>query len=103
MPFFAEKGFHTSMEATVRAILADRSVPDLPDAKAQAETLMEPRAAIEQRCKEVTAMQRKYADRRMKPCKFEVSDMVLLSGKNIRTKHPSKKLNHSFYGRYLVV
>jgi hypothetical protein len=48
-PFFAEKGFHPSIEAIVRAIPADRSVPDVPDAKARAEKLVELRAAIEQR------------------------------------------------------
>ncbi len=47
--------------------------------------------------------QRKYADRRTKPREFEVSDMVWLSGKNIRTKSPSKKLDHRFYGPYLVI
>jgi hypothetical protein len=57
--FFAGKGFHRSIEATVRAILADGSVRDVPDAKAQAEKLVELRAAIEQRWKEVIVTQRK--------------------------------------------
>ncbi len=96
-PFYAEKGFHPSMEATVQAIPADGTVPDVPDAKACAERLVELRTAIEQRWKEVTATQRKYADRRTKPREFEVGDMVWLSGKNIRTKLPSKKLDHRFY------
>ncbi len=75
----------------------------MPDAKAQAEKLVELWAAIEQRWKEVTATQRKYADRCTKPREFAVGDMVWLSSKNIRTKRPSKKLNHRFYGPYLVV
>ncbi len=37
--FYAEKGFHPSIEANVQAIPADRSVPDVPDAKARAENL----------------------------------------------------------------
>jgi hypothetical protein len=82
-PFFTEKGFHPSIEATVQANLANRSVPDVPDAKAQAEKLVELRAAIEQHWKEVTATQWKYADRRTKPREFEVGDMVWLSGKYI--------------------
>jgi hypothetical protein len=41
MPFFAETGFHPSTEATIRAILANRSIPDVPEAKAQAEKFVE--------------------------------------------------------------
>ncbi len=87
----------------MQAIPADGTVQDVPDAKARAEQLVELRTAIEQRWKEVTATQRKYADRRTKPREFEVGDMVWLSGKNIRTKHPSKKLDHRFYRPYPVV
>jgi hypothetical protein len=103
MPFYAEKGFHPSIEATVQAIPADRSVPDVPDAMACAERLVELRVAIEQRWKEVTASQPKYADRCTKPREFEVGDMVWLSGKNIRMKSPSKKLEHRFYETNLVL
>jgi hypothetical protein len=38
--FFTENGFHLSIKATVGAILADGSVPDVPDAKAWAEKLV---------------------------------------------------------------
>ncbi len=102
-PFYAEKGFNPSIEATVQTIPTDGTVPDVPDAKTRAERLVELRTAIEQRWKEVTVTQRKYADRRTKPREFEVGDMVWLSGKNIRTKRPSKKLDHRFYGPYPVV
>jgi transposase InsO family protein len=77
-PFYAEKGFHPSIEATVQAIPADGTFLDVPDAKARAEQLVELRTAIEQRWKKVTATQRKYADRRTKPHEFEVGDMVWL-------------------------
>jgi hypothetical protein len=75
-PLFTEQGFYCSTEATVRAILASGSIPDVPDAKAGAEMLVELWAAIEQRVKEVTTTQRKYADRPTKPREFEVGDMV---------------------------
>jgi hypothetical protein len=101
--FFTEKGFYPSIAATVRAIPADRSVPNVPDAEAWAEKLVELQAAIEQRRNEVTATQWTYADRCTKACKSEVGDMVWLSGKNIQTKRPSKKLNHRFHRPYLVV
>ncbi len=101
--FYAEKGFHPSIEATVQAIPANGSVTDLPDVMARTEHLVELRITIEQRWKKVTVTQQKYANRRTKHRQFEVGDMVWLSGKNIRTKRPSKKLDHRFYGPYLVI
>jgi hypothetical protein len=65
--FFAEKGSHPRIEATVWAVPADGYVPDVPDAKAKAEKLMELCTAIKQCWKEVTATQRKYADSHTKP------------------------------------
>ncbi len=56
-----------------------------------------------QRRKEVTATQRKYADRRLKHREFATGDIIWLSGKNIRTKRSSKKLDHRIYKPYLVV
>ncbi len=44
--FHAEKGLHRSIEATVQAILANRTVPDVPNARARANQLVELRAAI---------------------------------------------------------
>jgi hypothetical protein len=48
-PFYAKKSFHPSIEATIQAIPADRSIPDVPDASARVDRLAELRAAIEQR------------------------------------------------------
>jgi predicted NAD/FAD-binding protein len=76
MPFFAEKGFHPSIEITIWAIPADGSVPDVPDAKAQAEKFVELQAAIKQRWKEVITIQRMYADKCTKPREFKVGDIV---------------------------
>ncbi len=83
MLFIAEKGLNPSIEATFRAIPADKSIRNVHNGKAQAEKLVELWAAIEQRWKEVTATQWKYADRHIKPHEFEVGDMVWLSGKII--------------------
>jgi hypothetical protein len=102
-PFYAERMVHPSIEEALRVIPADGSVPDVPNAKARAEQMVELRAFLEKRWREATATQRKYADRHTKPREFAVGDMVWLSGKNIRTKQPSKKLDHRFYGPYLVI
>jgi hypothetical protein len=49
---------------------------DVPNAKAWADRLVELWAAIEPCWKKVTAMQQKYAERRTRPRKFAVGDMV---------------------------
>ncbi len=102
-PFYAEKGFYPSIEATVHAIPADGTILDVPNTRVRADQLVKLWAAIEQHWKEVTAMQRKYVDKHTKPREFVIGDMVWLSGKNSRTQRPSKKLNHRFYGPYPVV
>jgi hypothetical protein len=102
-PFYAEWMVYPSIEEAVRDVLDDRSVPDVPDAKARAEQMVKLRAFLEKRWREATVTQQKYADRRTKPRKFTVGDMVWLSGKIIRTKRPSKKLNRMFYGPYPVI
>ncbi len=101
-PFYAEQMVHPSIEEAVRDAPVDGSVPDVPDAKARAEQMVELRAFLEKRWREATATQRKYADRRSKLREFAVGDMVWLLGKNIRTKWPSKKLDHRSYGPYPV-
>jgi hypothetical protein len=102
-PFYVEQMVHPSIEEAVRNVPVNGSVPDVPDAKTWAEQMVELRAFLEKRWREATATQRKYADRHTKLHEFAVGDMVWLSGKNIRTKRPSKKLDHKFYGPYPVI
>jgi hypothetical protein len=47
--FYAEKGFHPSLEANVQAIPADRTITDVPDARVCADRQVEIWAAIVQR------------------------------------------------------
>jgi hypothetical protein len=54
MLYFAEKVFHTSICASVWAILANGSVTDMPDTKSWAEKLVELWAAIKQYWKKVS-------------------------------------------------
>ncbi len=49
MPFYAERMVYPNIEEAVRKIPADRSVPDVPDAKARAEQIVELRAFLEKR------------------------------------------------------
>jgi hypothetical protein len=90
MPFFAEMGFHPSIEATVQAIPADGSVHNVLDAKVRAEKLVELWAALELYWTKVTVTPKKYADRCTRLCEVEVSDMVLLSGKLFKRRVQAK-------------
>jgi hypothetical protein len=45
----------------------------------------------------------KYADKhRSAPPAFKVGDLVMLSGRTIKTKRPSRKLDHKFHGPFQV-
>jgi hypothetical protein len=102
-PFYAEKTHHPGLSECIQEVPIDGSVPNVSDARARAQKVIEIRAVLEKRWKEATATQQKYADKRMKPRESAVGDMVWLSGKNIQMKRPCKKLDHMFYGPYPVV
>lgn len=82
---------------------APRDGKDVPDAKARAEAMLEMRLELEARCREATAVQRKYAARKSKPRDYSAGDMVWLSGKNIRTKRLCKKLDFKYHGPFKVL
>ena len=44
----------------------------------------------------------KYYNRKHQDQAFEVGEMVLLAGKNIRTKRPSKKLDNKYQGPFEI-
>jgi len=46
---------------------------------------------------------RRYTDpERKKPPAYQVGDLVILSGRNIKTRHPSKKLDHKNHGPFQI-
>ena len=46
---------------------------------------------------------RRYTDpERKKPPAYQVGDLVMLSGRNIRTRRPTKKLDHKNYGPFQI-
>jgi hypothetical protein len=102
MQFYSLGDFHPRLEDTLRAVPGDSLVPDVPPAKEGAEELVKLRVALEQRWSEAVAMQQEYSNRRTKPSEFAVGNMVWLSGKNICTRQPCKKLDHRFYRPYSV-
>src|SRR5258705_5762445 len=46
---------------------------------------------------------RKYADRkRQDPPPYKVGDLVMLSGRNIKTRRPSRKMDHKNHGPFQI-
>jgi len=46
---------------------------------------------------------RRYTDPdRKEPPAYQVGDLVMLNGRNIRTRHPSKKLDHKNHGPFQI-
>ncbi len=55
--FYAEKAHHPEMSECIMRVLADGLVPDVTDARARAQRVLEICAASEKRWKEATALQ----------------------------------------------
>jgi len=46
---------------------------------------------------------RRYTDQaRKEPAAYQVGDLVMLNGRNIKTRRPSKKLDHKNYGPFQI-
>jgi len=46
---------------------------------------------------------RRYTDlTRKEPAAYQVGDLVILSGRNIKTRYPSKKLDHKNHGPFQI-
>ena len=66
--------------------------------------LKEVHARMLEQLKETREAMSKYYDRmRLEPPPFKVGDKVLLQGKNLKTKRPSKKLGHKMEGPFPIV
>jgi hypothetical protein len=47
---------------------------------------------------------KKYADQsHIEPPSFEPGNLVMLNGKNIKTRRPARKLDHKMYGRFEIL
>jgi hypothetical protein len=95
--FYTERIINPSIKETFCEIPADGSMLNVSNANVQAEQIVEVRAFLEKRLQEATSTQQEYANKRTQPRMFAIGDMIWLSGKNIRTKQPSKNLDHRFY------
>ena len=96
-PFFANKGYHPRLEIGVDQVSSYAAQQIAEDLAALHEYLKEQiRIAINQYSAATSS-------RRTDPPKFKEGAMVWLNARNIKTKRPSKKLDHRYLGPYKIV
>jgi len=96
-PFYANNGFHpvASYPATTG--------PLNPASALYAHWMHAVHAESSQKLEAVEERMRRYADsERSKPPVYQVGDLVMLNGRNIKTRQPSIKLDHKNHGPFQV-
>jgi len=96
-PFYANYGFHpTAMDPAT-------TEPLNPTSMAYAHWMRTVHDASRKGLEEAQERMRRYTDPRQKPPPaYQVGDLVMLSGGNIKTRHPSKKLDHKNHGPFQI-
>ena len=97
-PFYAVRGEHPNTGDEL-----PREACDLPAVNVRLDAVNKLRKELTARWKEAVAKQAEYYDAKHKPMDYAIDDMVWLSGRNIRTARPSKKLDYKYYGPYRIV
>ena len=96
-PFFANKGFHPKLEVSLDTVPSET-------AHQMAADLKELHQYLREQIKVTLAQYRTSTDNRHTAIpKLNVGDEVWLDSRNIRTKRPSKKLDHRRLGPYPIV
>ena len=67
------------------------------------QALAESRMFLQEELAKAREAQSKYYNRHRTAMEFEVGDRVSLSGKNLRSKRPSKKLDNKRYGLFQIM
>ena len=70
--------------------------------RARLEALAESRRFLQEELAKARESQSKYYNQHRTPMEFEVGDQVSLSGKNLRSKRPNKKLDNKRYGPFKI-
>jgi len=97
MPFFANYGYHPA------TIDPPREEPLNPASPVYAHWMQTIHEDARQGIEEAQERMRRYADpTRKKPPTYQVGDLVMRSGRNIKTRRPTKKLDHKNHGPFQV-
>src|SRR5882672_352292 len=96
-PFFANKGFHPKLEVSLASVVSDAAHSVASDLKELHQYLRD----------QISHALQQYeihsASHRLPIPPFHVGDTVWLDARNIKTTHPSKKLDHHFLGPFPIV
>jgi len=96
-PFYANYGFHPVSSDPAA------SGPFNPASKLYAHWMHEVYKASAERLEAAHKRIRRYTDPpRTEPPKYQVGDLVMLNGRNIKTRRPSRKLDHKNHGPFQV-
>ena len=96
-PFFANKGFHPKLEVSLDSVSSDVAYTTAADLKELHEYLRKQIGIT------ITQYQAATINRKLPIPTFKVGDRVWLDSRNIKTKRPSKKLDHRRLGPYPVI
>ena len=96
-PFYANYGYHPTFTLDIR-----QSHLSAPAAKTFAESLQFLHDVLTENIKSAQDHQAKYYDAKHKRVEFSVGDKVWLLSPNIRTEHPSKKLDWKRLGPFSI-
>ena len=96
-PFFANYGVHPN------ALDPPTSEPLNPTSTVYAQWMRTVHEESRQRLEAAQEWMQRYTDpERKKHPAYQVGDLVMLSGRNIKTRHPSKKLDHKNHGPFQI-
>src|SRR5882724_4260699 len=96
-PFFANKGFHTKLEVSLKPVVSEAAHQVATDLKELHLYLCDQIACSLKQYEVHSALQRLLIP------PFKVGDTVWLDSWNIRTTRPSKKLDHCFIRPFQIV
>ena len=97
-PFYLAYGFHPSIPDTPQFA----SEINIPSAQKRVLGLINSRLRLEQSWTDATKTQSKYYDQKHTAMSYKVGGQVWLSGRNIRTTRPAKKLDYKYHGPFTI-
>jgi len=96
-PFYANYGFHPA------AMNPTSTEPLNPASQVYAHWMHAVHDEFRKGLEEAQRRMRRYTDpARKEPPAYQVGDMVMLNGRNIKTRHPAKKLDHKNHGPFQI-
>jgi len=96
-PFYANYGFHPA------AMNPASTEPLNPASQVYAHWMHAVHDESRKGLEDVQERMRRYTDpARKEPSAYQVGDLVMLNGRNIRTRRPSKKLDHKNHGPFQI-